>query len=411
MQEASGVSICPWGDRAIDDVLSSVNVSMGLELPDDDGDRVDGLVHRPWCTMAVDGDDVVGAVGAYRWRMSVPYGEVPAVGTTQAGVLPTHRRQGLLRRMLEGHLTRARADGCGLAALWASEAPIYGRFGYGSAAPRGQWTIQARRCRPLLEDEGGRITLHRPERVTDDLKTIYERHWRDRAGAVSRSEAWWKGRSLFDAEWRRHGMGRLSVAVHRTEAGPQGYVLFRRKSEWVDQIPHDRLWVVERFGSNAACRALWRFLMSIDLVESIVTFSLPVDDPLPLLVDDVRQVALKPQDALWVRLLDVPMVLSSRRYEVEAQLVVDVRPAPFGLEGRDFGRFSVKGARDDAHCTPTAAPADITVDLADLGALALGGESALRLAAAGRLEGRPDAVDQAERLFRTARAPCCPEQF
>ena len=101
----------------------------------------------------------VGGSGAFPFGLSVPGGELPCAGITVVGVTPTHRRRGILRRMMRMHLDLAHERGEPIAALWASEGAIYGRFGFGVAslygdvslpkahsAFRGLGRSRARRC-------------------------------------------------------------------------------------------------------------------------------------------------------------------------------------------------------------------------------------------------------------------------
>ncbi len=83
---------------------------------------------------AFDGETSVGFASAYTFRMTIPGGELPVGGLTAVGVLPTHRRRGILRSMMERHFADCRDRGEPVSILWASEGAIYQRFGYGPGA-------------------------------------------------------------------------------------------------------------------------------------------------------------------------------------------------------------------------------------------------------------------------------------
>src|SRR6185503_18593563 len=100
---------------------------------------------------AYDGDEPVALTGAYRFDLSIPGGELPCAGVTWVGVIPTHRRRGILRDLMRRELEDVHSWGEPIAALWASEAAIYGRFGYGHAAPNGQ--AKSDRARFALREE------------------------------------------------------------------------------------------------------------------------------------------------------------------------------------------------------------------------------------------------------------------
>ena len=88
---------------------------------------------------AFDGDRIVGGAGAFPFELTIPGGTVPCGGVTVVGVLPTHRRRGVLTAMMRAQLEDIRDRGEPIAALWASEEVIYRRFGYGLASLSGEW--------------------------------------------------------------------------------------------------------------------------------------------------------------------------------------------------------------------------------------------------------------------------------
>ena len=406
------VQIEPWGERSYHDINRVIREGIGFAPPPEEPDRVEKLVHRPWSFLAVDEGTVVGVTGAYRFGMSVPGGgEVQTVGTTVVAVFPTHRRQGLLRRMMGPHLDAARADGCALAALWASETPIYGRFGFGLGSDRGEWRIQARRARPRPLNVPGRVRLHTVDEATDAMKVVYERHRHDRAGMLSRTDKWWAIRRLDDAEWQRGGYSEYAVALYSVGDDPQGYLQYRRKSHWVDGIPKDEILIWELMGSDEARRALWHYVLSIDLVETVMAYDLPVDALAPVVVEDRRRAVVVAQDALWVRVMNVPTVLSARRYRAAGDLVFRIEPCECARAGEDSGTFRLSGGPDGADCRQTDETPQMTTSLADFSTLAFGADTARRLRAAGRLTADDQTVDRIDLMFGTTLAPWCPERF
>src|ERR671939_1180290 len=81
---------------------------------------------------------VVGAAGAFPFDLTIPGGHVAAAGITLVGVLPTHRRRGILRSMMRAQLDAVHERDEPVAYLWASENQIYARFGYGIASLQGE---------------------------------------------------------------------------------------------------------------------------------------------------------------------------------------------------------------------------------------------------------------------------------
>lgn len=396
-----------WGERPIAEFRRTFVQGMGLPLGDEADARLDRLLDRSLTFGAFEGGELVGTVGAYRFGLTVPGGEVDAVGTTLVAVLPTHRRRGVLRAMLSAHLDAARDAGCSVAGLWASETPIYGRFGFGVAADRGAVSIDAKRCLPFAPPSTGRVVLCARAEAEPEMRAIYDRHRGERAGLLSRTATWWAERRLADDPWLRAGFGPHQFALFRRGADATGYLHFRRRSEWTDGLPRDTLEVLELMGDAEARRALWCFALSIDLVERVEAFSLPPDDVVPWLVADRRRVRITPQDALWVRLLDLPGALSARRYDHPHPVVLEVLPpepsAPL--------RVGLDCATTPETWQVTAEPPDAQVLLADLGSMLFGGVSAHTLGAEGRLSAPPEVRTRLDAIFRTSSSPWCPERF
>jgi predicted acetyltransferase len=136
---------------------------------------------------------------------------------------------------------------------------------------------------------------------------------------------------------------------------------------------------------------------------------LALDDPLPLLLTDPRQVRTTGlHDGMWTRALDVPALLSARRYGLEVDVVLDVGD-PFLDRG---GRFRLRGGPDGATCEPTTAPADARVDGTVLGPLVFGGQRTAPLVAAGLLTADdPAVVHRLDLAFLADRQPVHGTEF
>src|SRR5580765_349295 len=260
---------------------------------------------------------VAGGAGAFDFSLTVPGGDLRTAGVTVVGVLPTHRRRGILRALMRAQLDDAHERGEPLAALWASEETIYGRFGYGLASFC--WTVDADRrdvaVRPELPKRGAvRLVAH--DEALETFPVIYRRVARTRPGMIVRSRDWWTARRLDDGPPQRPGTGSLVRALLERDSVPAGYALYRitqsgsSPANWAKEIR-----VLEAFGADDAATAdVWRFLLEIDWTDSLTAQRLPVDHPLPLLVDRVNALGLRVWDGLWLRVLDVAGALSGRAY-------------------------------------------------------------------------------------------------
>ncbi|MFI7504281.1 GNAT family N-acetyltransferase [Streptomyces sp. NPDC049687] len=341
---------------------------------------------------------------------------VPADAISNVTVTPTHRRRGLLTRLMSGDLTAAKDRGDVVATLIAAEYRIYGRHGFGPATTTTKWAIDVPRAgfdpRHPVPLAGGRIDLIDGEDVRKLGPELHERLRRAQPGAVSRDEYWWE---IDTGVIRLHGDENRTepfYAVYRSADGEvEGLVSYEADATWSDaKQPLNTAsvnWLLSV--TPAAERALWHYLCSIDWVIRVKSDLRSPDDLLPLLLPDPRAASITTQsDWLWVRLLDVVRALEARTYDATGALVLEVVDRA-GLAG---GRFLLDATPDGAACTPTTRDADLTLDVAELASLWLGDESVVRLAALGRLrEERAGAARKADALLRTSGRPWCPDLF
>ncbi|MFF6887571.1 GNAT family N-acetyltransferase [Streptomyces sp. NPDC012421] len=365
---------------------------------------------------AVEDGRVVATFRSFPQRVStVGGGALAADAVTQVTVAPTHRRRGLLSRLMARDLAAARERGDAVATLIAAEYPIYGRFGFGPASWTTEWSVDLRRAgldprRSGRPEDGGRIDLTDGAEIRRIGPELHRRLAGTRAGVTDRVERNWAvgtglGHQL--EPWTEP-----YYAVHRSASGePEGYVSYRCDDKWGDaKQPENTLTVRDLIAATpAAERALWRFVCSVDWVVTVRTGHRPPDDPLPLLLPDPRAArTVSHADMLWLRILDVVRVLEERTYPVADGLVLDVRDAG-GFAG---GRYRLDASPKGASCAPTTASADLVLDVAELSRLVLGDESAVRLALLGRIEEAvPGAAARADLLFRTPLRPFSPDIF
>ncbi|MCB5166193.1 GNAT family N-acetyltransferase [Streptomyces bambusae] len=361
----------------------------------------------------------VATFRSFAQQVTVPGGAaVTATAVSRVTVLPTHRRRGLLGRMMAADLGAARRRGEVLATLVAAEYPIYGRYGFGPATSLTEWEIDVARTgldprrtgRPAC---GGRIDVVDAERIRAAGPVVHERLRARLPGVIDRPAHWWDRSTGLDPDPGRPWTEPFSV-LYRSPAGePEGYAVYTADDRWTDaKTPSNTLTVKDLIAATpAAERALWHFLCSVDWVRSVRTGYRAPDALVPDLFPNPRAAAVRTQaDWLWVRVLDVVRALEARTYEAPGALVLEVEDQG-GLAG---GRFRlVAGADGRAECRPAGSePAELRLGVAELGALYLGDVSAVRLAALGRLtEEVPGAVARAESLFRTAVRPWCPDLF
>jgi predicted acetyltransferase len=350
---------------------------------------------------------VVGGAGAFPFELTVPGGRVRAGGVTVVGVLPTHRRRGVLRAMMRAQLDDLHEGGEPVAYLWASEATIYGRFGYGLASLGGELEIERERgayAEPV--EPRGAVRLLNPDEGLERIPPIYERVARETPGMFARSAGWWESRALADPEWRRGGGGEMQRAVLELDGRDAAYGLYRVHTGFEYGVSTGHTRVIEAMGdSPVATREIWRYLIDVDWMATVKAALLPVDHPLLLLLAEPRRARFTIGDALWVRLVDVGAALAARSFHAAEPVVLDVRDA---FCAWNEGRWRVGADRIGR----TDGDADLALDVSALGTVYLGGFSFADLARAARLdELQAGGVERADALFRTDRAPWCPEIF
>ncbi|MGY1436535.1 GNAT family N-acetyltransferase [Streptomyces reniochalinae] len=385
----------------------------GLDTPDA-LDRTQG---------AYDGARCVGTFRTTPQELTVPGGSVlPACAVTAVTVSPTHRRRGLLTAMTANALDAAKERGDACASLIAAEYPIYGRYGFGPAAEATEWEVHVARtgldrryAGPADAGDGGRVDLEDAAGFRASMPAVHARFrtGAHRQGAIDRNEKWWRV-ATGELRYPDDGFTAPFHAVYRDAEGhPQGGVTYASDNVWQAKQPEQTLTVQDLFATTAAAEAaLWRYVLAMDWVQRVRTGLRAPDDVLRLLLPDPRAArTVSHTDWLWIRPLDVPRMLTARTYAgAGASLVLDVRDK----DGYAAGRFRLEtgGPRGAARCTATREEPDLTLDVAQLAALYLGDESAVRLAALGLLAGhREGAVERADALFRTARRPWCPDMF
>lgn len=374
--------------------LAVDNEAFNIADPPDTPDYWRQVIEFERTLSAFDGDLLVGSTAIYSLTMTVPGGPIPVAGVTGVSVLPSHRRRGILRALMTRQLRDIHEGGEAVAALYASEAAIYGRFGYGRAADHLFFRIpkHGSAFRPdAPTDPALRLRVARPADVRGDLEKVFDEIVTTRPGMYARSEGRWIG-VLRDDEVARGGFGPLRCMIAEDDGGPRGYALFRAKSSWTEHdLPDGEVRLRDLFAVDpAAYAALWRALLDRDLCTSVFAQSRPVDDPLIHLLAEPRHLNAGWADELWVRLVDVGDALAARRYSAPVDVVFEVSDpvCPW-----NEGRWRLAGDASGATCERTSAPADLTLPVDVLGAGYLGGRPLTPLADAGVVrESRPGAL-------------------
>lgn len=392
-------------DRSEIPQLRQVFGSAFFDEPADD-DKWTPVLEPDRSHAVFDGDEMIGTGGILSREITLP-GEVqaPLGAVTLVSVKPGHRRRGAASLLMKTQLEAIHEAGEPLAALWASEGSIYRRFGYGEhATSLNMMTMPAR----MPFHAGVSVDPARVRQVSRDeampfMAALQDKLRRTRVGWLARTEPNW-GYYFADAESNRGGLTAYHYCVH-----PQGYAVFRVKHGSTDSGPQHELHVRELVAeTDEAHAALYRYLLDLDLVGSI-SFYTAVGDPIQHMVDNPRKVQTHITDGLWLRIVDVDSALPLRRYSSDVDSVIEVIDSfcPWNSGRR---RFTVKGG--EAVVTRTDDPADVSLDVAALGSVFLGGVRLSVLKRAHRVvEHTPSHVDALTLVFLGADEPHCPETF
>ena len=417
MPRADGIDVRPIAESEFADWLRAVNTGF-LRAPAPTDEEVEGRRERfveGRYLGAFDRGRCVATFRSFDQELTAVGGaSVPADAISGVTVTATHRRRGLLSRMMARDLAAAKDRGDVAATLIAAEYPIYGRYGFGPATWMAEWTVDVPRAgldaRWAGPAGGGRIDLVEGEDIRKLGPELHERLRRGQPGAIDRDDMWWRmntGALRWDTSWKPP-----FFAVYRSASGEvEGMAAYEVDDNWGDaKQPLNTATVRWLIGvTPAAERALWEYVCSVDWVVKVKSGWRAPDDLLPHFLPDPRAARITSlADWLWLRILDVEKALEARTYEGQGALVLEVA----GVDGLTGGRYRLDASPEEASGTPTTESAELELGLGELGALWLGDESAVRLAALGRVrEERAGAARKADALLRTSRRPWCPDMF
>jgi predicted acetyltransferase len=360
---------------------------------------------------AFERDQIVGTGRLYSLELTMPGGRLlPTAAVSWIAVLPTHRRRGILTAIKRTQLDDAAERGESLAILYASESGIYRQFGYGVSTSSMSVGIERRYSAFLEPVPAGRVRLVDEDGARKLFPEIFDRARRVQPGAVQRVDGWWPG-EFFWREPDEKGT-RFYCVCESPDGSLDGYAAYRFEASW-DTDANGTLQVTDLVTVSPAARAvLWRYLLDVDLVDTIRAWVVPIDEPLRWLLAESRRMRVtRLGDSLWVRVLDAPAALSSRTYAASGRVVFDVVD-PIRPDGAAAGRFTLEGGPDGAVARRTRDEPDLTLDVAALGSILLGGVRASTLARAGFVDERtPGSLAVADAMFAVEPLPFSMTEF
>ena len=356
-----------------------------------------------------EGSNIIGGCQAHRLEMSIPGGTSAVAGVANVAVQPTHTRQGVMSRMMRRQINDIHEWGEPLAALFASESAIYGRFGYGVGTVHESWQIDRHHNAYAGKFESpGRIIFMDPEDVVEKLPEVYRRSTAGRPGVFPKPPHKWEEEAASpDAHEpqprvRGRGRGGLFYATYELDGKIDGYAIYRSN--------RPTIMVTELMATTReATAALWRFCFDLDLMSNTEAVKRPMDDPLPWMLLDPRRLQRTVRDGVWLRVVDARAALEQRNYAEAGRLTLEVRD---DLCDWNNGQFELEGSADGATCRATDSSPDLSVAISGLASAYLGTVSFTTLSDAGLAdEHTPGALHRADRMFAVQHQPWTPFNF
>ena len=402
----------PDADAAFE-LLVKVDVASFAEDAEMDELKTErGVSELDRAILAWDGDEPVGCASIYSMQMSVPGGTVPCAGVTWVGVLPTHRRRGVMTAMLDHMHSSIRAAGNEpLAGLWASQPPIYPRFGYGLASRHLWVTIQRAHgsisTAPI--DPNLRTRLVAPADDAPFTMPVYAQLMQVRPAMTALTDSW-QARLVDDPKSEREGASSLRTVLVEDDNAVRGYARYAFKHEWKDGFGDGIVRVNKLMATDPAAEAaLWRYLIDFELSGQVDVWNLPVDSPISHWLDQPRHHKRQVGDALYLKFMDLPTAFATRTFSEPLDFVADVtdESSPWNA-----GRWRIEGDESGARCTRSKDSPDIELTSSRLASVFLGGTDLGELALAGLVgEQSKGAVKHVARGLNHSPAPWSPFVF
>jgi len=351
--------------------------------------------------VAFDDDRIVGMAASYAMDVSLPGGAVVKMGgVTWVSTAVTHRRQGLMRRIVGAVHDDIDARGEPIASLYAAEGGIYEHLDYGVATKTRFTTIDPRTAK-LREEFCVRpnpVRFLEGEEIVPTISALWDRFRTIRAGEG--------GRDLEVQEYlvndRAKTQGAQSGAYYLGHE--DGYAAYRAEERWNDGHPNTSVYLIELVAlTPEAHAALWQTLLEMDLVGEIRARCIPIDDPLPYLLENPRSLRTRElNDGVWVNVRDIPASFGARTYRTLDCIVVEV-----GTK-----RWAIEGGPDGGTCREVDSRPDLVTTHGPFSALLYGGVLPSALVAGRRMTARnADVLGRADLFFTTSLAPHCQEIF
>lgn len=265
---------------------------------------------------------------AWPLKMQLNGWQTPVSGVTMVGTLPAYRRRSYLREITSEHFRQLYERGeYAIAALNASQAAIYQRYGYAVVSTRNAYTVEPRLIKLIDSATVPGEFYEAGDKETKTILDLYHRFGKPRTGYLKRNRAFEVAPGTPMTVVKSFIPSNIVNKVIYVESGkPAGYVIYTvgRDTRTVNAMGQlvnitDMAW-----HSASAYRAIWQYFANMDLAKDIVWGRVPPDDPLPHLMLEPRSLNLTSGDGLMGRIVDVARALPLRPYSDEGRLTFEV---------------------------------------------------------------------------------------
>ncbi|WP_296139392.1 GNAT family N-acetyltransferase [uncultured Tessaracoccus sp.] len=340
------------------------------------------------------------------WRGSLNVGGslIDCHQISDVTVRASHRRQGIARNLMTASLTQAKESGLAVAALTATEATIYGRFGFGAAIFKDQIELRVGSGFDLQVPVTGTCEYLSTDRLAEAATEVFRTFHATQTGSIDRNPPQMELRTGLIVKSSREANTKIRAIGHWDDDGTlDGY------ATWTSSDREDMIRVIDFVPTNQrASTAMWSFLASLDLVRRVRFNLARNDEHLPWAITDRRRYIVREHDdLLWLRPLDPARLLTARNYYADG----DVRLRVVDKLGIAEGTWDLHVRDGHATCEPTDAEPQVEIGVAALGSTVLGGVNIHAMSTVGNVTGEQPAIDELGILLRRRREPWCITPF
>ncbi|MEO7588761.1 MAG: GNAT family N-acetyltransferase [Arachnia sp.] len=344
-------------------------------------------------------EEPVATFASWNGTINPGHGLAPTNFITDVTVQASHRRRGLMNALMTTDLLEAKARGDVFAVLTATDARLYGRFGFGVTATARRLEIESGPRFQVRTDPVGHSVFADPEAISDLRQSLFERFHAGQFWSVGRAHHYWS--SGFD--WSKQQPVARRAAVHFDEQGePDATLVF--------SVEDNHLEIIDLVGLTSGAEIELLRLLGHGEAHDKVIWPRCHDarHPLPWALVDPRVVRTKEEfDTVWVRVLDVEKAVELRAFDHDGSITLHVQDS----QGYCDGTWHITVEDGHATAVPATGTPDVTIDVAAFATVLSGLQGAVELAVAGLAFGSPEDLEKTSTLFAKMRPPVAASIF